>query len=576
MKKHIVKWLGILLLSGGGVSCADHLPGEWADDRGEEERCSPFLRAAEDPVSLPDFRLTYGVGFSYDAIYGERCQLKDVRSQVLDYTGLTDWDKAWNGSLLRLSRRNDVSVSCAMAYSRSEYLQKSVLYADAEGKMIVFKGDASAALTMAESGGENDFFCSARFDNRLLQVTLDDVSLSALIQEEGHHELLTKNFREVVKWMQTHHDELTIDSFLMRYGTHVVTKADLGGSISLNMRMKRDSLVDVMDNTVLTDADLLSIYTSSTAEQAQRRVLHQLNSADCSVTIKGGDLSKIPNDILHFRFGDRPDLSTYVKDWSGSLVYDTDDWLKSNLEMTDMEVRPIWHFIPDEELAQRVERYVTGKVESILSQAADASAGVTTWFRLPQTVTCRMGGQPSTFQHPATVNIIAAGRYVATVCRERIEGIDPAEDVQVVYPIYNRKANLNSGWCMHGGKTYRVNWHRGVCKVTPQEAICTGDTVYLIYGVPGCTRYAGEYYVDSHPVIGYEWPMSIRQDGTLDTTRPYYLVYKQDGQFLLRDTAGQEQQGRLEGLPNWTFTEGRMVRGADYAYDWNATEVGYE
>ena len=50
---------------------------------------SPLSRAAEDPETIQDFRRMYGVGFSYDALYGERNNMKDIRCQVLDYSGIT-------------------------------------------------------------------------------------------------------------------------------------------------------------------------------------------------------------------------------------------------------------------------------------------------------------------------------------------------------------------------------------------------------------------------------------------------------------------------------------------------------
>lgn len=46
---------------------------------------SPLSRTIENPITTPDFKRTYGVGFSYDGLHGELCNLKDIKSQVLDY-----------------------------------------------------------------------------------------------------------------------------------------------------------------------------------------------------------------------------------------------------------------------------------------------------------------------------------------------------------------------------------------------------------------------------------------------------------------------------------------------------------
>jgi hypothetical protein len=58
-------------------------------------------------------------------------------------------------------------------------------------------------------------------------------------------------------------------------------------------------------------------------------------------------------------------------------------------------------------------------------------------------------------------------------------------------------------------------------------------------------------------------------------SKPYYLTYKSGTDFLLRTTDGQEQSGQLDGLPNWTLMNGRMVRDKKYYYYWNPNEVNY-
>ena len=69
--------------------------------------------------------------------------------------------------------------------------------------------------------------------------------------------------------------------------------------------------------------------------------------------------------------------------------------------------------------------------------------------------------------------------------------------------------------------------------------------------------------------------MSIKKDGSLDASKPYYLTYKRGIDFLLRNTNGQEQSGKLDGLPNWSLKNGRMVRDKKYYYYWNPNEVNF-
>ena len=96
-------------------------------------------------------------------------------------------------------------------------------------------------------------------------------------------------------------------------------------------------------------------------------------------------------------------------------------------------------------------------------------------------------------------------------------------------------------------------------------------------GIPGSLSLLNVSYQPSYTVIGYEWPYSITLDGQLDSSKPYYLVYKEGKDFLLKKTDGTPQEGDIEGLPGWNLMNGRMVRSKEskYFYYWNPQEVSF-
>lgn len=145
---------------------------------------------------------------------------------------------------------------------------------------------------------------------------------------------------------------------------------------------------------------------------------------------------------------------------------------------------------------------------------------------MPQSVTCTIGGTTQSYRQPQTVNVISGERYVATICRERIPEIDPSSDVQVVYPILDRQVNLLSGFCVHKSKAYRVSCHKDKMITEYIGNTSSGTTIYLNNGVADTIKYENLDYQPSHLVMDYEWPYSIKPDGTLDKTKPYYWVYK--------------------------------------------------
>ena len=539
---------------------------------------SPFTRAAqEDDMTITDFRRCYGVGFSYDGIWGEPCNFRDVHSRVLDFTALKNYSAASGEELFASTATSEVIIRCTTAFNHSQYQQQVNFYADADAKMIVFNGKVQTSSNIYEEGETNNFYCDAEYVAPSMKMELQDASISTLINDQGHTELLTPNFRECIDWIDKHRDDATVDSFLICYGSHLVTSSDLGGSITIHMSMEHDSLVTIYSDESLSEATIANIMKSSTTSEDYSKEMNLLNSADCSILIKGGDLSTIPNELLHFRFGEAPDLSTYINDWQKSINYNPDDYSQNNLEMTSLQVKPIWDFIPNEDVAKLVRLRVEGTADELISEAGYQNY-VNTSFQLPANVSCKMGGNSVSFDQPAVANVIASGRYVATICRETIDIPDVGQKkVQVVYPIYNQQINQRSGYTTVDGKAYNVCWLKDKCHVSVDSVnVPAADgTIYLTYGVPGSVQYTNVKYQPCHVVIGYEWPLAIDINGALDTSKPYYLTYKSGTDFLLRNTDGSEQSGNLDGLPNWSLQNNRMVRNKDYYYYWNPNEISY-
>lgn len=540
----------------------------------QEEGVSPFTRAAIDPTTLEDFRRTYGVGFSYDALYGEKCNMKDIHCQVIDYQAVKNSEKNYDEQLLRATKDNESTISTITSFSRSEYTQYVHAHADVDAKLIIVNGNAEGEVSFWEDGVVNKFFCESRYNAQAMSMRLEHRSIRQLIKE-GKTELLTKNFREAVNWLAKHPGDEVVDSFIQRYGTHLVTQAKIGGSIVVTMRMSLDSVLSVSDVKMLGKLSVSDVLKLEGSSESYKKELSLMNEADCDVTVKGGDLSKIPNEMLHFTFGKHPNLNTFVTSWVSSLKYDFHSVQNSNMELIDMQVQPIWDYIPNADVANRIKKRVTGTASELIKEQGYQN-GVSTEITLPSSVTCKMGGTSATFNSPAMVNVIAAGRYVASICRERVKAIDANNDVLVVYPIYDRQLNLSSGFCIHGGKAYTVRTSNDGHFV--EEVGATSSTkVYMNLGVLSDVRYDNLTYQPSHNVIAYEWPYIIKQDGSVDSSQPYYLTYKNGLDFYLRDKNGSEQSGQLEAIPNWSYDSGkkRMVRNDDYRYYWNTKEVSY-
>ena len=571
-----IKAVGVMALAMLAIGCSNDGFDESDQLAAQETEVSPLSRGVEPATSLPAFRRTYGVGFSYDALYGEKCNMKDIRCQVFDLDKIEAMKNSVGEKLFFVTRDNEIEIKTLSTFNRSEYVQNTDFYADVSANLILINGKGEGSVSLWEGGETNDFFCSTKVISPAMKVYLSPQSLRDYVVEDGHRELLSKNFLECCQWLEKHHEDVVIDSFLRRYGTHVVTSATVGGRLDILMKMKLDSLLDVMDTRVLGNLSVAEIVKLKGSTESHSKELSLMNSAECHITIRGGNLSLIPADLLHFTFNKRPDLETYAKEWVKSLVYDPDDFQGSNLELCDMGIKPIWDFMPNQEIAKKVKTRVLGSAVELMRELGYQN-GVCTAVDLSDRVTCSILEKQTTINQPAMANVICAGRYVASICRERVPAIDKNNDVKVLYPIYDRQVNLSSGFCIANGTAYRIRNMRDGYAVDTLGAT-TETKIYLNCGAPGTAHYANVNYLNSYVVAGIEVPYSVKKDGQIDTSRPYYQVKKSGREFLLWNADGSAQKtGRIEGLPNWTYDSKRncMVRNEGYKYYWNPKEVSY-
>lgn len=505
---------------------------------------------------------TQGVGYSYNGLYGKECNVGDVRSQVIDLDSLMVYD---TDNLYHEISMPTTTSGYTEGYSLTEYLQNLYVKAQAEASLcIIFNGDIQACFNIWQHTRKNSYFCRSYARKGVMTKILDARSLSAAVKRRDYGpNLLTRNFREALDHLKEQlanpsndRRRIAIDSLIMRYGTHVVTSATLGGSVEIEMSIETDTLHTLYQKELMGGLSL-AMYEHRAWTENEQRELQVLNSADCRLTVRGGDANLLDKNLINFKWGENRLRDSDIDPWIASIN-------DSTAALVDMKMIPIWDIIPDRELADMVEAHVTGDAELLLSLYGYQNF-VSTKFTLTP---------PD--NKAECFNIVCANRYVATVCHEQIDAISPTEKVWVAYPIYGQQINTASGLCIHKGRAWRVVWLYGGMSV---EEISTEDdpdgTVYMNAGVLEPDSVSAYTYLQSKPVTAYEWPYAITTDGRIDRSKPWYYTRKEGYDFLLYDRSGLEQSGSLDGLPNWYYEKARnrVVRSSNYFYYYNPIEV---
>jgi hypothetical protein len=253
-----------------------------------------------------------------------------------------------------------------------------------------------------------------------------------------------------------------------------------------------------------------------------------LTDARLSVTAYGGDQSSLRGLLGEYKYDGTRTFSTEgVSTWTESLHFDPSNEAASNVEMVSMSVVPIWDFISalSERVAQRVKAHVMNDAKAMQALLGERNFFSAAFPVKYLTASCQYRndkGDWSSFtrqddtDEPMVVNIMSGGRYIATVCHEKLNN----HWYWVAYPIYEGKVKLACGLGVRedDNTIWNIRWKNGLLftdEITyPNGAKPSGEMFYINGGVLAVEPNEGVDYADSQALPYVELSGGIRPDGS--------------------------------------------------------------
>lgn len=562
---------------------------------GSSRRLTLAQRAATrtEVQSQKSFYRHHALGYSYDAVTGNYCDLKNVRCQVLNRAILEAFDTQEVNGVYQEEDLHDTYFSSSVSTSVVDYVQNAYFEAGAKGNIaLLFGGEAKGFCHIFEDGTDDRYILHNECELPRARYSLQIGDLQSLVQQ--YPSLLTSSFRKAVeKLAATNVDDWeAVDDFINIYGTHVVNAATLGARLAVDVQVKADKFDTKEADSLMAEATIATLFKLSHTNSSQDKNYQILRNCKWHVEAIGGDVSTLNKLVSRTVFSNEDIDSEMLTTWEESVRFDGEDIANSNVEMTAMEVWPIWELVPDKSVANRLRARIQADAAMMLQLLGNRNF-LNARFPYPiSSVTCRIGNQRNQkFDNPAVTDVIVDGRYVATVCREMVPAISKTDYVQVAYPIYEGRVKLTNGLCVHDGKTYSVDWRNDHFKVNEVDALTTSDGyMYLTGGVLSTSYFDEVDYQTGRLVLGCERPGGININGSLGGQM--VKVQKHFGHFYLVD-----DKNYYGNLPNWSYAtsapaeasnedykdyfpqgkwQNRMVRDNSYIYIFNTTELGYE
>lgn len=592
----------LMALPGGRLYAEQNDDGQWRQGTirvqlsdGSSRRLTLGQRAATraEVQSQKSFYRHHALGYSYDAVNGNYCDLKYVRCQVLNRAIIEAVDTLEVNGIFNEEYLNDTYLSSSVSTSVVDYVQNCNFVAGANAKIaLILGGEVKGICHIFEDGTEDNYILHDERELPRARYTLQIGDLQELVRK--YPTLLTSSFRKSIEKLAATsvNDWKAVDDFINIYGTHVVNAATLGARLTVDVQVKTNKFDTREGDSLMAEATIATLFKLSHTSESQTKNYQILRDCKCHVEAIGGDVSMLDKLVSRTFFSNEDLDSVMLTSWEESVRFDGEDIANSNVEMTAMEVWPIWELVPDKSVADRLQARIQADA-AIMLQLLGNRNFLNAKFPYPiSSVTCRIGNQKNQkFDNPDVTDVIVDGRHVATVCREMVPAISKTEYVQVAYPIYEGRVKLTNGLCVHDGKTYSVDWRNDQFKVNEVDGLTTSDGyMYLTGGVLSTSSFDEVDYQTGNLVLGCERPGGIAINGSLAGIM--VKVQKHFGHFYLVD-----DKNYYGNLPNWSYVtsapaeasdmdykdyfpqgawQNRMVRDASYVYLFNPTELGYE
>ncbi len=553
-------------------------------------RQKPYSRA----VDGKQFMRHHGIGYSYNAVEGHYCNLRDFRCQILNRAMLEKVGDEIKYNFVIASSLNELQYSHAAYSSLTDYIQNTNIYAGVSGNIVLFSGDATMSCALFEEGVKTSYILKNEARLNCAEYFVDGAAVQKFAKK--YPSMLTSSFRHAVSNLNSTVD---IDNFIYKYGTHVVVYSKLGARLTLEVQVDTHKFEFKESAEAMADVSLATLFKYKSESSSQTRNYEILRNGSCRLNILGGDLSIMDKVIDLNNFNTDGTSEEMVDKWIKSVNHNDDDLASSNVEMIDIEVIPIWELIPDEAVAKAVEMRVTGNA-ALLAETLGNKNLINTSFTLgANNISCKVGGVKQTFSNPDVIDVIVANRHVATMCHEYVPEIAGKDKIWVAYPIYEGHVSIDAGLTIHNGKSYGVCWNGQRFDVEMLEDNTAGMQIFMNLGALSTHEAPNLEYQESNLILGCERPGGIKPDGSLGGNM--VRTYKHFGHFYLLNN-----NTRYDNLPGWSWMSSvpkkeydnykdffplngsaqsswktsqypyRMWRDNDYVYIYNPKEVSYD
>lgn len=547
--------------------------------------------AAENSVMMRH----HALGFSYQAVSGSKCNAADVMCQIFNLDYLEDC------GLINTDNVTEQSGESYVERGVADIIHGAKWTTEISADLLLYKKDKVKAYELVESINDSTIVMhnSVKFRRGASSINVELISdpegTWRINDVYGFDKVFSDNFQYACQKLQDNRENVAvIDSFLNIFGTHVVTGIEIGGKCDIAVKTSKRRVNTYLEEQEYSrDAINLFFKKKETIEKLsnQKNYVNLFRTAEIDLSVRGGDVSRFDRLVANPSYDNALASYNYFDEWSRSVAEAGDSW-DEGTELIDMDVTPIYEFMPDEDLARRVKVRMEASAQDMRDLYGELN--FTNALLKLKSIRYPTDYYPICMQSYDDSKMIKYGfchvlgssystipsKIVAVTYFEYIP--EMGYNLYVTYPIYENRIQLDEGiGTIDFYIYYRVKWLYDRYVVESLPGIYYGGdlTIAKLY------LYKGRLFIEqpdgvdlwfpTYTMPDYEWPGSLDSNGNLQGTsiENYYQVYKKKNKFYLWPAKNDKKNltppsGFIPNLPGWSYdaAENEMVRNDNYRY----------
>lgn len=458
-----------------------------------EENTEPFARMAvitvADSLSPDEFRLQvrirqsgyndednatltgdmlkkHRMGYGYNAMKDYASDNSFSDSPILDYEQVVKLEEEKNMLIITEDRRHYQEIETFSGNTLTELageLTKSMTSGGTFlgcGKITSTSSSIFRSKTIEQSCGYI----------RLKQITSSrTIDLGALAAEAADDEspLYSKEFREAIRKMNSVGDASKV---INTFGTHLVSSADLGGSISLEVLISREQSVEKEHSVKTVTKKVFGKKTSSSSSTYDQYVEQNGLDYQASIVCIGGTAAT-QNAIKAYINRKEQIPSSAIVNWQNSFQEDPAETKDYNVGMIGCQLAPIYTLVNDSNKRAMLKEAFEQYTHTQVMEYEDTPATVN--VSLAQQTWQKEGHKRVFLGNDGSENrVLLANEYVPSIRTDKT--------VTVAYPVLNGKAFYYSGVFVgdEGHAPGNVRWLGNNPVYEPSESITLDNATY--------------------------------------------------------------------------------------------------